>query len=225
MSEAPEIVVVDFQMGNLFSVGQALTRAGARPLVSGDPITVAEAEAIVLPGVGAMPDAMRALDESGLSGALRHAAAKGTPIFGVCLGMQLLMSRGSEFEEHDGLGIVPGRVVRFPDRDANGARVLVPHMGWNTVEPTQSAEERRGTPLEPSGPGTEMYFVHSYYVEPADKSVVLAETEDAGLRFCSVLGPGEIWGMQFHPERSGSGGLGIYEGFVRRVTSRRGSCA
>jgi imidazole glycerol-phosphate synthase subunit HisH len=225
MSETPEIVVVDFQMGNLFSVSQALTRAGARPQVSGDPITVAEAGAIVLPGVGAMPDAMRALDASGLSGALRHAAAKGTPLLGICLGMQLLMSHGSEFEEHDGLGIVPGRVLRFPDRDAAGARVRVPHIGWNAVEPTRDANELRGTPLEPIGAGADMYFVHSYYVEPADPSVVRAQTEYAGIRFCSVLASGEIWGMQFHPERSGDCGLGIYEGFVRRVTSRRGSFA
>ena len=225
MSETPEIVVVDFQMGNLFSVSQALTRAGARPVVSGDPITVAEAEAIVLPGVGAMPDAMRALDASGLSHALRHAAGKGTPMLGICLGMQLLMSRGSEFEEHDGLGIVPGRVVRFPSVDESGARVRVPHIGWNTVRPVDDVARLRGTPLEPIGDGEDMYFVHSYYVEPADASVVRAETEYAGIRFCSVLASGEIWGMQFHPERSGDRGLGIYEGFVRRAASRRGSFA
>ena len=225
MSNTPEIVVVDFQMGNLFSVSQALTRAGARPLVSGDPVTVAEADAIVLPGVGAMPDAMRALDASGLSGALRHAAGKGTPILGICLGMQLLMERGSEFEEHDGLGLVAGSVVRFPDRDTAGGRLRVPHIGWNGVEPGLPAAELAGTPLEAVGSGADMYFVHSYYVEPADRSVVRAETEYGGIRFCSVLASGEIWGMQFHPERSGGCGLGIYEGFVRRVSARRGSFA
>jgi glutamine amidotransferase len=183
-----------------------------RATVSSDPGVVRDADLAVLPGVGAMPDAMAELNRAGLSDVLRARAAADRPIVGVCLGLQLLMSDGTEFEDHAGLGIIPGRVVRFPSNDTAGGTLRVPHIGWSPLyHPPSNASAWSATPLASLPDGVLQYFVHSYYVEPEDSSVVAAVSRYGGVEFCSALAVGSVFACQFHPERSGSDGLSIYK--------------
>jgi glutamine amidotransferase len=213
---APRVAIVDYGTGNLFNVRRACHHVGLPAELTTDPESVLAADAIILPGVGAMPHAMRALREGGLADAVRESVGKGTPFLGVCLGMQLLMSHGSEFEEHAGLGLIPGRVVRFPARNSDGAPLKVPHIGWNAVRRNPVvAEPWSNTPLDGLSDGAYMYFVHAYVVVPDDPSVSIATTDHSGVEFCSALRYQNIVGCQFHPERSGRDGLTIYENFAR----------
>jgi glutamine amidotransferase len=205
------IVVVDYGMGNLRSVAKAFEHVApkARVLISGDPAQVRAADRVVFPGQGAMPDCMRHLDESGLRADVL-AAARDKPLFGVCIGEQMLFE-SSEEGGTPGLGVLPGRVVRFPAarmRAADGARLKVPHMGWNRVA------QDRPHPLWAGVPdGAYFYFVHSFYAEPADPSLTVGSSE-YGLRFTCVVARDNIFATQFHPEKSAANGLRLYANFV-----------
>jgi glutamine amidotransferase len=204
------IVVVDYGMGNLRSVAKALEHVApkARVVVSGDPATVRAADRVVFPGQGAMPDCMRHLDASGLRAAVLE-AARDKPLFGVCIGEQMLFD-SSEEGDTAGLGVLPGRVVRFASglRAADGARLKVPQMGWNRVA------QARPHPLWAGVPdGAYFYFVHSYHAVPADPSVTVGTTE-YGLRFTCVVARDNIFATQFHPEKSAANGLRLYANFV-----------
>ena len=228
MSENVSASIVDFGGGNLYNVRRACLQAGIDATITADPADVLAAEAVVLPGIGAMGEAMKSLREKGLDDAVREAAARGTPIFGVCLGMQILMTEGTEFETHEGLGLLPGSVVRFPRRDAAGEALRVPHIGWNSIEPAGASAEVAwsDTPLAATAPGEHFYFVHSYHVMPEDNSTVVARTSYGGIDFPSAIARGNIFACQFHPERSGPAGLGMYRQFaalVSRVTAGRRS--
>lgn len=202
-----EVIVVDYDMGNLRSVARALEKAGALPRVSGDPRVLAQAEAVVLPGVGAADAAMRSLRSRGLVDPLKQYVAAGRPFLGVCLGMQLLLD-GTEEGDALCLGIVPGRVRRLP------TGLKVPHMGWNRVE------FRNAHPVfEGLGQGAYFYFVHSYYPDLEDDQMVAGTTE-YGVTFCSALAHGNLVATQFHPEKSGSLGLKIYHNFVLQAAER-----
>jgi glutamine amidotransferase len=218
-SRAFRVAIVDYGMGNLYSVQRACDHAGLRAAITGSPDEVLQADAVILPGVGAMPDAMRALDASGLSEALREQAARGTLLFGVCLGMQLLMGEGSEFGVHRGLGLVPGSVRRFEGVHADGAPLKVPHIGWNAVWPAPD-RSWHGTALETTPEGTYLYFVHSYYVMPEDPDVAIAWSRYGEVTFCSAIASGNVFGCQFHPERSGPQGLRIYRQVARLLAER-----
>ena len=196
-----EVIVVDYDMGNLRSVARALEKAGARPRVSGTPSVLAQAEAVVLPGVGAADAAMRSLRSRGLIDPLKEYVAAGRPFLGVCLGLQLLLD-GTEEGDTPCLGIVPGRVKRLP----HGLKV--PHMGWNWVEFSDAHPVFEGLDQ-----GAYFYFVHSYYPEPQEEKMVAGLTE-YGVTFCSALAHGNLAATQFHPEKSGSLGLKIYHNFV-----------
>jgi len=197
------IGVVDYGVGNIRNVQKALEAAGADVRVSADPAELADCGGLVLPGVGAFGDAMRGLRESGLDRAVERAAADGTPVLGLCVGLQMLFDEGHEFGRHAGLGLLPGRVVRFPE-----AAGVVPHVGWNRVRPV-----REHTLFAGIEPGDFFYFVHSYYVEPAEPADVLATTE-YGLEYASVCARGNVMGAQFHPEKSQRAGLRLLENFV-----------
>ena len=225
MSAGPSVLVVDYALGNLESVRLALAHVGVEAATSGDAAAVADAAALVLPGVGAFGDAMRALEERGLARALHDFAASGRPLLGICLGMQLLLGESEEFGRHEGLGLVAGRVRRFPSpvlgpdgRYGPGAKV--PQVGWNRIAPPDDRRDAwRGSLLDGVAPGAHVYFMHSYYAEPASRDVVLCETDYAGVRFCSGLAHGNVTGLQFHPERSGEPGLAIYRAFAARVAA------
>ena len=223
----PRAVIVDYGMGNLFSARQAAERAGLDAVISAAREEVLAADAVVLPGMGAFGDAMAALRELALVEALQSVAVSGRPIMGVCLGMQLLMTRSFEFGEHEGLGLVPGEVRRLSQPlGMDGRRLKVPHVGWNRIHRplshgavSGSSNRWIGTPLEELSDGEYMYFVHSYHVTPADSHHVLSVSRFGDVEFCSTLIEDNIFGTQFHPERSGPEGLKIYENFARRIGS------
>ena len=213
---APHVAIVDYGMGNLYSVQRACEHVGLSSELATSPERVLAADGVIIPGVGAMPHAMEVLDRTGLSDALRTTVAGGVPTLAVCLGMQLLMREGSEFSSHAGLGIVDGGVVRFPDAEQDGRPLRVPHIGWSRVAPPAGAEPRAWdeTPLGGLGVDAHMYFVHSYYVVPADPRLIVASTRYGDVEFCSALRQGAVFACQFHPERSGPLGLSIYASFA-----------
>lgn len=196
-------VIIDYGMGNLRSVEKALTSVGGLPQISGDSDVVRSSARLILPGVGAFGDAMENLRQSGLDQALREAVAAGKPLLGLCLGLELLFSESEEFGRHEGLGLIPGQVKRF--RHPN---LRVPHVGWNQIESLQSDPLLRNL-ME----GTYFYFVHSYYVEPDHTADALAWT-NYGHRFCSIAKRGNVWGAQFHPEKSQEAGKQLLRNFL-----------
>ena len=198
------ITIVDYQMGNLRSVQKGIERVGGTAQISSDPDEIANAEQLVLPGVGAFGDAMDEINRRGLADPIREFVSSGRPFLGICLGLQLLFEKGYEHGEHDGLGILAGDVVRF-DIDPN---LKVPHMGWNTV--TQSSD---APILKEIADDTHFYFVHSYYVRPTDPAVV-ALTCDYGGKFCAMVWKDNIYATQFHPEKSQGDGLKLLAAFA-----------
>jgi glutamine amidotransferase len=203
------IVILDYGVGNLKSVHKALERIGAEAAVSSDPASLDAACGVVLPGVGAFGDAMLNLSRRGLVEPLLHQVNRGKPLLGICLGMQLLFDESEEMGRHQGLGLLPGNVVRLPD-----GTLTVPHVGWNQLRLASSAST---SPIIAGIPdGACAYFVHSYYVVPQEPGDVAATT-GYGPEFASVVRRGSIWGAQFHPEKSQEVGLALLENYVRLV--------
>lgn len=198
------IAIIDYQMGNLRSVQKAFERVGHAAKITSDAREIAEAERVVLPGVGAFADAMEELRRRDLIGPIRDVIAADKPFLGICLGLQLLFEVGYENGRHEGLGILPGEVVRFDlPRDYK-----VPHMGWN------SAIIRRRAPILEGIPnGTHFYFVHSYYAVPEDPSVVAIEAEYHH-PFCAMVWKDNLYATQFHPEKSQGDGMKILKNFA-----------
>lgn len=210
------VAVVDFGLGNLYSVKHACARSGMRAKITSEVGNLYECDAIFLPGVGAFQDAMRNLSQHGLVEPLRELAGA-KPLIGICLGLQLLMSSSEEFGECAGLGIVPGRTVFLGSPKENGRVVKVPHVGWNKVSPAGNGAWE-STPMAGIAPESSMYFVHSFYVVPDDEKYVLCRTDYGDVSFCSAVMHGNVVAFQFHPEKSGEQGLKIYEniaGFIR----------
>lgn len=200
------IAIIDYGMGNLRSVQKGFEQVGHQAVITADPAELAAAERLVLPGVGAFGDGMAELHARQLVEPIRAAVAAGKPVLGICLGQQLLFERGYEGGEYEGLGLLPGEVVRFE----LPRTFKVPHMGWNQLQPV------RPSPLLADLPsGVHMYFVHSYYVRPREREVVTAET-DYGLLFASVVDRGRLYATQFHPEKSQADGLRILRNFAER---------
>jgi glutamine amidotransferase len=202
------IVIIDYGMGNLRSVQKAFEQVGCSAVVTADPAIVARAGKLVLPGVGAFRDCMRNLTDGGFVAPIHAQIAAGKPFLGICLGLQLLFTESEEFGRHRGLGIIPGKVVRFPDGLQEGGEALkVPHMGWNRIA------IRRPAPLyQGIADGSFVYFVHSYHVVPDDPAVI-ATTTDYGQTFCSSIWRDNVMATQFHPEKSQAVGLQMLRNF------------
>ncbi len=196
------IAVIDYDMGNLRSVTKALEKVGAKAAVTRDPKVIREASHIVLPGVGAFKDCMRNLSDYGLVEPILRAIEAGKPFLGICLGLQLLFDESAEFGRHKGLGVIKGKVVRFPEGE-----LKVPHMGWNNVSFKKGSALLKGLPDEPF-----FYFVHSYYAVPVDKDVDLTTT-GYGVEFTSSIEKDNVMACQFHPEKSQRAGLKVLKNF------------
>jgi len=204
-----DVAIVDYSMGNLRSVANALEAVGASPRITTRPDELSRADAIVLPGVGAFADGMRNLKQRGFVEELRtQVVERRKPVLGLCLGMQLLAERGTEHGTVEGLGFVPGDVVRMP---SNGVRV--PHIGWNDVRFTRTDGLYDGL-----GEAQDFYFVHSYTLDPADESLASGVCVH-GDEFVASIEDGNVFGTQFHPEKSQSSGLTVLRNFMRACSS------
>ncbi len=204
----PSVALIDYGMGNLGSVAKALEKVGFEVRRTNKPEVLTKSDAIVLPGVGAFGDAMKHLEELKLVDTLkREILDRRKPFLGICLGLQLLFERSYEFGEHKGLGIFEGEVLHFGDRVHK-----VPHMGWNEIHPKREHPVLEGIPE-----GSFFYFVHSYFVSPKDKGIVLTETDYDGFYFTSGVAHENIIAFQFHPEKSQRKGLKLLENFKRLV--------
>ncbi|NGZ77130.1 imidazole glycerol phosphate synthase subunit HisH [Saccharibacillus alkalitolerans] len=198
------IAIVDYGMGNLHSVSKAVERLGYDYLVTGDEAEIMRSSGVLLPGVGAFGDAMSHLRDTGLDLTVRRAAGEGMPLLGICLGMQLLFDGSAEHGEHEGLGLLPGRAVRF-----EAGELKVPHMGWNRLNFARANE-----PLLDGLEQGHVYFVHSYHVE-LDKPGDLIASADYGLPVTAIVGRDNVYGMQFHPEKSGELGMNLLRNFLK----------
>jgi glutamine amidotransferase len=208
MSPAPRIAVVDYGAGNLRSVSKALERSGLTAEVTGDPAAVAAADGVVLPGVGAFKDAVSKLRDSGLDDGLRESVARGRPYLGLCLGLQVLFEEGEEHGVTPGLGLLAGRVERFPATAADGRPLRVPHIGWNTV--TFEGEH----PMLEKLPAEDCYyFVHSYRAIATDPSDVAGRVEYGGA-FAAAIARENLFAVQFHPEKSQSAGRRLLDAYA-----------
>lgn len=217
------IAIVDYEMGNLRSVQKAVEHEGGAAVVTADEDMLQAARGLILPGVGAFGDAMRSLQARQLVDPIKRQVEAGKPLLGICLGMQLLFEESDEMGPNQGLGVFRGRVLRFPGTPAGSAPAAsppaqrahrVPHIGWNQVHHCQNSPLLTGIP-----DSSYAYFVHSYYVVPEDEAIVLATT-DYGLTYASIVGRGNIYGAQFHPEKSQEVGLQLLRNFVK-IANRR----
>ncbi|MBI2444534.1 MAG: imidazole glycerol phosphate synthase subunit HisH [Candidatus Magasanikbacteria bacterium] len=212
MSHA-SLVIVDYGVGNLNSLIRSVRQFTEAVVVSEEPEVIRAAAGIILPGVGAFAAGMRGLERRGLTSLIRELALSNRPLLGICLGAQLLLTEGHEFGIHSGLGVIPGKVVHFPPLPE---KEKVPHIGWNSIRPP-APDAWTNTILAPVAPGTQVYFVHSYILEPADSVAVFALTTYGGYQFCAAIRRGNIYGTQFHPEKSGPVGQAIIKQFVALV--------
>jgi imidazole glycerol-phosphate synthase subunit HisH len=197
------IAVIDYGAGNLRSVINAINRIGYKAEITNDPALILKAKAVFFPGVGAAGDTMTSLKQQGLVETIHKLVAEDRPLFGICIGLQVLFSGTEEGGWHQCLNVLPGKVRRLP------AGLKIPHMGWNQVNQKISHPLFKGIP-----DGSNFYFVHSYYADPQDKSIIAAET-NYGISFCSAVARGNLVATQFHPEKSGELGLIVYENFIK----------
>lgn len=211
--KVPSIAIVDMGLGNLHSVKQVCDHVGMNGIITDNPKVISGADAVILPGVGAFGDAMQTLVRKKLTDSLIEGVTAGKPLLGVCLGMQLLMARGTEFGEHTGFGFFKGSVVRFPRPMPGQVLVKVPQIGWNRVfrSPQISIDVWETTPLRQIPDGVFMYFVHSFYVVPEHPKDEIAWSEYGTVKYCSAIRSRNILGVQFHPERSGLWGVRFYQ--------------
>ena len=199
------VAIVDYGVGNLFSLECSLNAIGAEVTVTADPAVLRSADQVLLPGVGAFGDAAEKLHATGLDAVLKELAAEGKPLLGICLGMQLLFEKGYEYGEHEGLGLIPGSVR--PIRDVIPADYKIPHIAWNALR------FRQENPLfKYVKEGDCVYFVHSFYASDCDDHVVA--TAEYGAELTAAVAKGNVYGCQFHPEKSGNVGLNILKAFA-----------
>ncbi len=206
------ITMIDYGASNIRSAQKAFEFIGATVELTEDPDVVRKADKLVLPGVGAFGSGMAGLNRRDLPAAIHEAVGRGIPFLGICVGMQLMFTEGHEMGVHEGLGLMAGKVIRFPEKLRNPKSAIrnlkIPHMGWNQLEPAWENPLLAGVKM-----GDYAYFVHSYYCDPEDATAVLAWT-DYGLPFASVVAKDNLYGLQFHPEKSQSVGLRILRNFV-----------
>ena len=208
------MTVVDYGVGNLLSVRRGLERCGARVTVTSEPDVVASAPRVVLPGVGAFANGMAELRRRGLDETVRHVAARGTPLLGICLGMQMLLDESDEFGVTPGLSLIRGRVIQVPAVTTDGGSQKIPHIGWSALIRPDGLASWDRTILRFVRAGEAMYFVHSFMANPSDARHRIADCAYGGVAVSAVIGRDNVVGCQFHPEKSGDAGLRVLQGFL-----------
>ncbi len=203
------LAIVDYNAGNLTSVKLAIQHVGGNPIITKDPDIIRKADRVIFPGVGAAASCMKNLKELGLDNSIIDFVASGKPILAICIGIQLLFSHTEENDGVDCLGILSGKVKRFSFPLDNPQKI--PHMGWNSIKTKKNHQI-----FEDIEDGNEFYFVHSYYIEPTDKDIILTETEYGGKTFVSSIAKDNLIATQFHPEKSGKFGLNILKHFINQ---------
>ena len=215
----PKVSIIDYGIGNLFSVLKACEFVGMNAIVTNDIKEITSSDAIILPGVGAFGDAMKSLNNFDLVNPLIDFANSGKPLMGVCLGMQLLLSESEELGKNKGLGIIDGVCKKFPLIN-NEVKIKVPQITWNKIYANKNSTHFKvNTPLELIDNGEYMYFVHSYYADLVNEDEVLSKTKYGDIEYCSSLNKDNIFAFQFHPEKSGLQGLKIYQKFNKIIES------
>jgi imidazole glycerol-phosphate synthase subunit HisH len=206
-----KIAIIDYGIGNVRSILSAFENQGAEAFLTDDKDVILKSDGLVLPGVGAFSHGMKNLESFGLVGVIKEYVASGKPFMGICLGMQLLFEGSEEFGKTTGLGLIPGRVVKLPTKDDQNEKL--PHVSWNELN--RKSVQWNDTILEDIEEGSDMYFVHSFVAQPRDGDNILSTTEYSSCNFCSSVKKGNIYGCQFHPEKSGQTGLKIIKNFIR----------
>lgn len=206
-----KVVIIDYQLGNLFSVKQACDTIGISAKISSQREDVLNADALILPGVGAFIEAMNNLKKFGLDTAIQEKVKNGTPIFGICLGQQLLFTESEEFGAGKGLDLISGVIKRFPEKLEERV-IKVPHIAWNTIY--KDSQDWSQSALSELSNNDFMYFIHSYYVKPSDDVCILTKTNYDGIEFCSSILKNNIFATQFHPEKSANKGISIYKNWA-----------
>ena len=214
---ASNVTVIDYGVGNILSVLRGFEYFGATVELTSDPKKILSAQRVVLPGVGAFPKAMEALTTLNLVKVIQELAIKGTPLLAICLGMQLLLEESDEFGKTTGLGLIPGRVVAVPNTTIDGVVQKIPNVGWSSLNISNPRGSWENTLLQDNQPGDAAYFVHSFVAEPTNEKDILATTNYAGVNFCSAVQHENIYGAQFHPEKSSQIGLTILTNFVNQI--------
>jgi glutamine amidotransferase len=207
-----KIIIIDYGLGNLFSIAQAIIKVGGTPHITSDKKEIAAAQHLILPGVGAFGNAMDSLKRLDLVAPLMDYVAEDKPLMGVCLGMQILFEESEEFGYHQGLGVIKGSIKKFSPSPEQ--KVKVPQIGWNQIQQVKKADWD-ASPLRGLKDQEFMYFVHSYYAAPKEQDVVLTRSHYAGIEYCSSVKKSNVVAFQFHPEKSGAAGLSIYKEFIQ----------
>lgn len=202
----------DYGVGNIHNVRHAFAHVGAEVVQCTSADMLDDATAVVIPGVGAFGDCITRFREAGFEAPVRKLVESGAPLIGICVGMQMLATSSEEFGEFQGLDLIPGRVLRLPDKDAEGKPLKLPHIAWSGIRPGTSGW--KGTMLEDTEPGEFVYFDHSYALECENPDHVLATCAYRGIELTVAVGKGRIFGVQFHPEKSAEAGLGILRRFL-----------
>jgi glutamine amidotransferase len=202
------VYIIDYSIGNLFSVAQACKKTGLNPVITSKADDIHKADAVILPGVGAFAQGMKNLEANGMDEAIKHFVASGKPFMGICLGFQLLLEKSSEFEDYTGLGFVEGTVRHLRDSELVPPTMTVPKISWDC---NKQHKDWRQTPFEGIEKDDDFYFVHSFYCDVEEPDAVLSTSTHGELEYCSAILKDNIFAMQFHPEKSAKKGLRIYE--------------
>ena len=210
-----DIAIIDYKMSNLHSVQAACDKVGLKSIITSDKKQILDSKVLILPGVGAFGKAMSMLKKTKLDESIYQFVESGKPFIGICLGLQLLFNRSDEFGDHNGLGLIKGKVKRFDFSKNNNIKYPVPQIGWNKIN--QKLNSWNDTPLRKNNNNDFMYFVHSYYVIPENKDIIVATTSYADIEYCSAIKYENIFATQFHPEKSGQLGLNIYQEIKKMV--------
>lgn len=212
MNSKPNITILDFGINNLFSIKKALETVGSNTIISSNKDEILNSDALILPGVGSYDRAMDSLKENDLVDTINAFAKTNKYVLGICLGMQLLMDSSEEFGQNNGLGLIKGVCKKF-----DNSQLIVPHIMWNQIEIANEKNIKNLSPISFSENKNHMYFVHSYYVEPKDKSTILTKTYYQNFEFCSAVQKNKIIGFQFHPEKSSTNGIQILKNFINLI--------